>query len=289
MEGAAMMTAQNGFAEILTPRTLDEALAAVAQGGVPVAGATWIMRAPLRHETMPAQFVALSDVKDLQSLTVGPELASLGAMCTHEALALALAPHADLAGLAASAASSANPGIRRVATLGGNIATPAFAASDLVPALLAAEANVIMATGTGLNSVSMEGFLASRDRPEHGGLIVRVDIPRSSRRAAHTRLSMRKAGDYPCAIVSVSVDVRNGMTEDINIAVGAVEQTARRWTSLEHRLRGTPFNPAVAEASARALTGTFVARDAVDAPGWYRLSVLPVLIRRAFLKLQAEV
>lgn len=284
-----MMTAQNGFAEILFPRTLDEALAAVAQGGVPVAGATWIMRAPLRHETVPAKFVALSDVKDLQGVTVGPESASLGAMCTHEALALALAPHADLAGLAMSAAASANPGIRRVATLGGNIATPAFAASDLVPALLAADANVIMATGTGLNALSMEAFLALRETPKHGGLIVRIDIQRSSRCAAHARLSMRKAGDYPCAIVSISADVQDGKIADIAIAVGAVEQTARRWTALEQRLTGTTFDPARAEAAARTLTGTFAARDAVDAPGWYRLSVLPVLVRRAFLKLQAEV
>lgn len=261
----------------------------MANGAVPIAGATWIMRAPLRHEPLPGQLVSLSGLEDLRELTVGPKLAILGAMTTHDKLALAFAPYADLSGLAIAAGTSANPGIRRVATLGGNIGTSAFAASDLVPALLAADATVILATGTGLKSFPMEAFLASRDGSGHSGLIVRVEMPRSSRRTAHVRIPMRKAGDYPCAIVSLSIDVLAGMIRDIRIAVGAVEPTARRWRSLEDRLTDTRFDAGLAESVARTLTDEFVARDAIDAPGWYRLSVLPVLLRRAFLKLQAEV
>lgn len=283
------MTAQTVFGEIASPQTLDEAMAAIAGGGIPIAGATWIMRAPLRHETMPDRLISLRDVKELHDLSVGPQLATLGAMCTHDALGTALAPHPDLGGIAAAAGASANPGIRRIATLGGNIATPAFVASDLVPSLLAADATVILASGTGMTALPMEAFLALRDGPAPCGLIVRVEIARSARRAAHARLPMRKAGDYPCAIVSVSVGTVGGKITDIRIAVGAVEATARRWTALEDRLTGTPFDPAAAEAAARTLTDGFAARDGVDAPGWYRLSVLPVLLRRALIKLKAEV
>ncbi len=289
ISGAAKMTAQNGFGQILSPLSVDEALAAMAHGAVPIAGATWVMRAPLRHEPLPGQLLSLSGLNDLHDLTIDTKCASLGAMTTHDKLAVALAPHADLSGLAAAAGNSANPGIRRVATLGGNIATSAFAASDLAPALLAADATVILATASGQKALPMETFLASRAGLGHGGLILRVEIPRSPRNAAHARLPMRKAGDYPCAIVSISVSVLAGMIADIRIAVGAVEPTARRWTALEDRLIGTAYDPARAEAEARKLTDGFTAREAIDAPGWYRLSVLPVLLRRAFLKLQAGV
>ena len=280
------MVAQTAYDEIITPQTLSDAVVAMAGGAVPIAGATWISRAPLRHEVMPERLMSLRGLTDLAALTVGPERLILGAMVTHDALAGALAGKPDLAGLVTAAGASANPGVRRIATLGGNLGTVGFAASDLVPALMAVDATVVLATGHGLQSRSMAAFLAGRDR---SGLIVRVEIDRSQRRAAHARLPMRKAGDYPCAIVSVSADLSGGQIKDIRIVVGAVEANARRWTSLEERLTGTTFDPALAEAAARQMTGDFSARDTVDAPGWYRLSVLPVLLRRAFTKMQAEV
>ena len=154
---------------------------------------------------------------------------------------------------------------------------------------LHARRGVVLATGGGLQSVPMAAFLTARDGFGPPGLILRVEIPRSDRRAAHARLTMRKAGDYPCAIVSVSAEVAGGTIRDPRIAVGAVEATARRWTALERALTGSALDPAQAEAAARGVVADFTARDAVDAPGWYRLSVLPVLLRRALTTLQAEV
>ncbi|CAM8663986.1 CoxM Aerobic-type carbon monoxide dehydrogenase, middle subunit CoxM/CutM homologs [Paracoccaceae bacterium] len=281
--------AQTSYDEIITPQTLADAVAAMAGGAVPIAGATWISRAPLRHEAVPERLMSLRGLTDLAELNVGSEQAILGAMVTHDALARALAGQPDLAGLVTAAGTSANPGVRRIATLGGNLGTAGFAASDLVPALMAADATVVSATGYGLQSLPVAAFLAARDRSASAGLIVRVEIARSQRRAAHARLPMRKAGDYPCAIVSVSAELSGGQIKDIRIAVGAVEATARRWSSLEARLIGTIFDPALAEAAAQEMTADFAARDAVDAPGWYRLSVLPVLLRRALTKIQAEV
>lgn len=279
-------TGQDGFTQ---PQTIAEAVAAMAAGAVPMAGATWLLRAPLRHEAMPERLMSLRGLADLQKLTLGPERAVLGAMVTHDALARGLGGAADLAGLATAAGASANPGIRRIATLGGNVGATGFAASDLVPALLAADATVVLATGDGLHALPMADFLAARDGSGPGGLILRVEIPRTPRRSAHARLPMRKAGDYPCAIVSVSANLTGGTFADLRIAVGAVEPTARRWTSLEAHLTGLPADPARAEAAARQSVAEFTARDAVDAPGWYRLSVLPVLLRRALTQLQAEV
>lgn len=283
------MASQTERGEMTQPRTIADAVAAMAAGAVPIAGATWLLRAPVRHEPMPEHLLALGGLAELQELTLGPDRAVLGAMVTHDALATALTGQSDLAGLAIAAGASANPGIRRIATLGGNIATVGFAASDLVPALVAADATVVMVTGSGLHHLPMVDFLTGRDRSGPAGLIVRVEIPRLARRAAHARLPMRRAGDYPCAIVSVSADLSDGTLRDIRIAVGAVEPTARRWTALEARLNCKPVDPAEAEAVARQMTGEFTPRDSVDAPGWYRLSVLPVLLRRAITMLQAKV
>ncbi len=65
------------------------------------------------------------------------------------------------------------------------------------------------------------------------------------------------------------------------IAVGSVEPVARRWERLETALVGRPLNPALAAEVAAELADEFTGRDSVDLPAWYRVSVLPSLVRRA--------
>ena len=44
---------------------------------------------------------------------------------------------------------------------------------------------------------------------------------------------------------------------------------------------GGPLDPVRAADLAAVRAGEFCGRDGVDAPGWYRVSVLPHLVRRA--------
>jgi aerobic carbon-monoxide dehydrogenase medium subunit len=95
-------------------------------------------------------------------------------------------------------------------------------------------------------------------------------------------LPLRKAGDYPVAIVSMAVAIGpDGSVGDIRVAVGSVEASARRWPQLEEQLLGRPLDPARAYELAKACAGVFTGRESVEAPGWYRVQVLPTLVRRA--------
>jgi carbon-monoxide dehydrogenase medium subunit len=201
-------------------------------------------------------------------------------MATHQALA-ALPDDPDLRGLRTAAGAAANPGVRRLATVGGNLCAADFAAGDLVPALLALGAEVTVAAPAGESGMDLPAFLSWREAPGPW-LLTGIRAAREpARRSAHARLPMRKAGDYPCAILSLSLVPTGGRIRAPRIAIGAVEGTARRWTALETLLEGARLDPAGAEAAARKLTGELSPREGPDAPGWYRLSVLPVLVRRA--------
>lgn len=265
----------------VTPATLSEALAALARpGAVAVAGGTWVMRAPLRHEGRAGVMVSLAGLPGLAGVRVTAAAVEIGAMVTHEALA-ALPDAPDLRGLRMAAAAAANPGVRRLATVGGNLCAADFAAGDLVPALLALGAEVTVGTSAGEGVMDLSAFLSRREAAGPW-LLTQVRIGRDpGRLSAHARLPMRKAGDYPCAIISLSLAPEAGCIRAPRIAVGAVEGAARRWTALEQALDGAPVDPAGAEEAARGLTGVFTPREGPDAPGWYRLSVLPVLVRRA--------
>lgn len=259
-----------------------DALAERGADGAPLAGGTWIMRAPLRHEPKSPAYVGLGRVTELGQIEIDDDHVVIGAGVTHARLAEALRDVLDLQGLATAAGRSANPAVRRAATVGGNLCTAGFAAADLVPALLCLEAEVDVAARAGMQRLTLEAFLAARATLEPGRLLTQIRVPRSEARSAHARLPLRNAGDYPVAILSMAVTYDDaGRVERARVAVGSVEPVARRWPVLEDALTGAPLDVASAERAATDLAGEFDGREGVDAPGWYRVAVLPALARRA--------
>lgn len=273
-------------------KTLHDAVAALTERGsnaAPLAGATWMMRAPLREERQDLFYVAISKINSLRDLTIDDREVSIGACLTHAELARRLASLPDCRALASAAGSAANPAIRQVATIGGNLCAKNFAAADLVPALLCLDAAVELQGPAGTEQIAVSRFLELRASLEPGQIVRRVIVPRAAHRSVHVRLPLRKAGDYPVAIVSLAVTLNaSGCVDGIKAAVGSVEPMARRWHELEADLIGHPLDPARAAEQAERRCGMFRGRDGVEAPGWYRVKVLPALIRRAVAELQEQ-
>lgn len=274
--------------------SLSDALAVLADrghSGAPLAGATWIMRAALRQErqdwfqdrSQDRSYVAISKIEELRHVDILDSEISIGSCVTHTELARCLAALPDCRALAQAAARSANPAIRGVATVGGNLCASAFAAADLVPALICLEAKVELATRSGTEQVSMAHFLEVRSNLAPECIVRRVLVPRhAGLRSAHLRLPLRKAGDYPVAIVSIAAALGpDGLVASARVAVGSVEPVARRWQRLEADWIGRPLDSGWAAGQAANYGEDFQGRDAVEAPGWYRVKVLPNLVRRA--------
>jgi aerobic carbon-monoxide dehydrogenase medium subunit len=272
--------------------TLDDAVAALTERGregAPLAGATWIMRAPLRQERHDLSYVAISKIAALQELSIGDREMSIGACVTHAALAHELASISDCRALALAAGNAANPAIRQVATIGGNLCAADFAAADLVPALLCLDAEIELQGPRGAERISLSRFLEIRTSLAPGQLVRRVIVARTPRRSVHIRLPLRKAGDYPVAIFSLAVTLdSSGTVTSAGAAVGSVEPTARRWHELEAELIGCPLDPGHAAESAESHCAALRARDGIEAPAWYRLKVLPSLVRKAATALRDQ-
>ncbi|WP_211217831.1 FAD binding domain-containing protein [Fodinicurvata sediminis] len=278
--------------ELCTPTSLDEALALLSGAEAqPLAGATWLMRGPLRGEAPPARYVVLGGLTDLNDITITDEAVTLGAGVTHARLAAGLAELPQLRGLAQAAGRSANPAIRQVATLGGNLCAADFPAADLPPALLALQASVRLQRdgSSAAEELPLEDFLAQRADLLPGALVTAVTLPRRIQASAHARLTLKAAGDYPVAIVSVAKSA-----DRLRIAVGSVGPVALRWPALEEALEtsvqdgapnGADIDADRAAALAAELSGDLPARDGVEAPARYRRRVLPALVRRAFAQL----
>ncbi len=275
-----------------TAVSLADAVAALAErgrAGTPFAGGTWIMRAPLRGGRHDRSYVAISGIEALRTIALDEKALRIGACVPHADLAARLARHREFRGLAQAAGNSANPAVRNVATVGGNLCMTEFPAADLVPALLCLDAQVELQTGGERARLPLQDFLAIRSDLQPGSLVTQVIVPRSRRRSSHIRLTLRKAGDYPVAIVSISLDLlADGRAGKPRVALGSVEAVASRWRALEQKLDGQALDPAAVAAAAENCLGSLQGRDGVESPGWYRVKVLPALVRRALDAIRQE-
>lgn len=283
--------AVGGFGSLYVAATVDDAVAALADrkhDGAPLAGATWIMRAPIRGEPRNRAYVGIGRIGELRAVEIGDSEIRIGACVTHAQLAAALAGIRGCDGLIAAATDAANPAIREIATIGGNLCASDFAASDLAPALLALDAMITLKTPAKIETTPMDQFLSVRRSLAPGTLLTRIVIKPENLRSAHARLPLRKAGDYPVAIVSMAATFGPDDTlNSVRIAVGSVEAVTRRWPELEARLVGRRLTSDQVQELAAASLGAFQGRDGIEAPGWYRAQVLPRLARDAWEKLTA--
>lgn len=265
---------------LILPETVEAAVSALQDGkGTVIGGGTWIMRGPTRYEPIPDRLIALAKIAELQDCDFHSNSVCIGAMTSHDRIASFLPKSKDLRGLTLAAGLSANPGIRRLATLGGNLCAYGFAAADLVPALMCLDASVGVMTPRGRSEMSIAQFLAIRRNPGPR-IVTHVRFNRSHRLAAHARVPMR---DYPVCIVSLSLALDPaGRIDDLRLAVGAVEHDAQRWHALEVVARGLVPDPVVMETLAHDHIGAFCGHTGLDAPAWYRRRVIPSMLRIAF-------
>jgi carbon-monoxide dehydrogenase medium subunit len=279
--------------QLVHANSVDEAIAVLSNVGtsaLPVAGGTWVMRAPIRQEATDRLFVSLGRIHVLKHIESNENEISIGSLATHDALSKLDVTGNDLNCLIQAALKSANPAIRNAATIGGNICTSQFAAADLVPALLCLGARVEIQDRNGSNRIELGDYLSSRDERPNDEIMTKIIVERSNRLSAHARLLMRQAGDYPVVNLSCSLSLTGaGMIKDARIAVGSVETSAKRWCNLEVALSGHPLSDLNIKEIASTLIGDFHGRDGPDAPGLYRVKVLPKVAAQALESIQKSI
>ena len=126
------------------------------------------MRAPLRQERHDLSYVAISKIAALRELSVGEREVSIGACVTHAEIARELTSVPDCRALALAAGNAANPAIRQVATIGGNLCAANFAAADFVPALLCLDAEIELHGLGGSRANSAEPLSRNSGKPRAG-------------------------------------------------------------------------------------------------------------------------
>lgn len=247
------------------------------------AGGTWIMRGPVRNELENKVFVSLGNIKSLHEINLTPEKLIVGAMVSHQNLAKTVGDLSEFNGLHVASARSANPSVRRMATIGGNICAEGFHSPDLIPALMVLEATLTFQSENGTFELSIDEYLKSRLERPFCEVLKSITIPRGNFKSSHQRLLFRQAGEYPVANLSMQCSLRNERyLSEVRISVGSVEAKPKRWRKLEYFMTGKSVTKINIKSLAEKNLDEFIGRDGPDAPGWYRSRVLPRLAMDAF-------
>jgi carbon-monoxide dehydrogenase medium subunit len=266
---------------LVAPVTLAEAVGELdALGGdaALLAGGTWVMRAHHRGEPFARAYVSLLKIPELAEATVG-ERSSLGALLTHDDLAALDRDAGPLGAVAQAARTSAFPAIRAVATLGGNLCAAGFREAELSAALLALDAEVEVVSPAGTAMLPLDTYLDTRP----AGILARAHVPcPAGRRSAYRRLTVLRGSEYPVCGVATSFTLDGGAIRSARVVAAAVDARPRLLPAAAEALDGVDAADEVAVVAAgRAGAIELPEHDGLDAPGWYRLAVLPALLRDA--------
>jgi CO/xanthine dehydrogenase FAD-binding subunit len=180
---------------VLTPRSLDEALAMRAEhpGAVPVQGGTDVLVALNFDRLRPETLLNLNEVEELKGWSRVNGTVRLGAGLTYtEVLAGELA--GDLPALAEASRTVGSPQIRNRGTIGGNLGT-ASPAGDALPPLLVEGAEVEVASVRGVRRLPVHELVVGVKRTTLGEdeLITSVLVRPSEQAQTFMKIGPRNA------------------------------------------------------------------------------------------------
>jgi CO/xanthine dehydrogenase FAD-binding subunit len=273
--------------ELEIPETLDEALGYLANGNgattVPLAGGTnLIVDIRARRET-PETMVWLGKVPGLRGIEAENGQIRIGGSTTVSEILCSSQLSAAGASLVESARVFGGQMVRNAATVAGNIACGSPAA-DLVPPLMALDAQVTLKSVTGARAVKLDEYFTGykEDVRRKDELITEIRWKRPEPSSVNTfyKLGRRKGDAITVTGVAVSLAAAKGRCTRARIALGAVAPVVIRARQAESMLEGEALSAPLIEAAARQAAEESSPIDDVRASAEYRIHTVEVLTRR---------
>jgi CO/xanthine dehydrogenase FAD-binding subunit len=250
--------------EVLTPRSLDEALRQKSErpDAHPIAGGTDVMVDLNFDRSRPEALLNLNEVPELRGWKRENGTLRLGAGLTYaEAMQPPLAEL--LPALAEASRTVGSPQIRNRGTIGGNLGT-ASPAGDALPPLLVEAAEVDLASVRGVRSLPLQEFLLGPKQnalePDELVAAVRVSPPGApqtfmkvgprnamviavvslavlaDRERGELRASFGSAGPVP-GLVTASLEERESFPEQVAAAASPIDDVRGTAAYRRHALR----------------------------------------------------
>lgn len=249
-----------------------------------VAGSTdWGVDVNIRGVRAPF-VIGIDRVPELRTFEVGSSQIELGAALTLSEIEARLDGRVPL--LAQVFPQFASRLIRNGATLGGNLGTGS-PIGDTLPALLALESVVVLASPSGDREVALAdyftGYRATVRTADEVIRAIRIPRPLSPITAFH-KIAKRRFDDISSVAVAFALTVDDGVVTKARIGLGGVAATPMRSAQTEAALENQPFSREVVHAAAALMRQEGTPMDDHRASARYRAAMLGT----ALLKLHSH-
>jgi CO/xanthine dehydrogenase FAD-binding subunit len=276
--------------EFLQPTTWDEALAAKAEfpKALPITGGTDVMVELNFDHRRPTELLDLTKIADLAEWSEDDGRVRLGAAVTYTRVITELGER--LPGLAMASRTVGSPQIRNRGTVGGNLGASS-PAGDSHPALLAARAEVELASSTGTRVLPVEQFYTgvkrNAMRPDELTSAILIKPPSGPQQFS-------KIGTRNAMVISVSAFglALHPDQKAVGTGIGSAAPTPRRAPDAERFLADAldeaglwesrnALPEGVLQEFGERVRGAAAPIDDVRGTAAYRLHSLAVMARRA--------
>jgi len=279
--------------EYLTPRSLEEAISMLQRYGeeakILSGGHSLIPMMKLRFAT-PEYLIDINDLPGLDYIKEEDGYLKIGALTREVALEDSELINSKYPLLVDTAKMIADPQVRNLATIAGNLAH-GDAANDHPATMLALNASIVITSSTGERVVSIndffKGFFTTALAFDEILTEIRIPIPEAGSGGAYYKLE-RKVGDYATAGVAVQLTVDDsGTCSYVGIGLTNVNSTPMRALRSEQMLNGQVINQELVEQAANAASEDCNPTADLRGDEEYKRAMVGVLTKRT-LKIALE-
>ena len=314
--------------KLLRPRRVEEAVGHLSRhaGNIRVlAGGTDLIPSMRQRLFEPEYVLDIRHIAELNGIRLGPEV-EIGALTSLTTIERSEFLRQHYPVLTEAAATVASPLLRNMGTMGGNICLDtrclwynqsltwrkgcgfcikkdgdlchvapggskcwAVFSGDTPPALLCLDAQLEIASSTGLRRIPLRQFYTgvgdSYRRLEANELVTRIFLPAASAdyRGVYRKLRIRGSIDYPLAGVAVVLKRSNGHVTDARLAITAVNPAPMLIKGAKQMLEGRVVDANLAEAVGDAAAKTAKPLTTSALTPEYRREMIRVFTKRAVL------
>lgn len=273
----------------LSPDSLDEAVALLATHGDDakvLAGGQSLIPAMRFRLAIPEVLVDINGLKGLDHIRQEDGHLVIGAMARESALEESEVVQSRYHLLADTADVIADPLVRNLATVGGNIAH-ADPANDHPATMLAYDAKVVAVSSRGERVFDIDDFFVGLFEnamdPDEILTEIRIPTPGPGSGGAYIKVE-RKVGDYAISAVAVQLTMEGDVCAAARIGLTNVSAVPMRATDAEAELIGKELTDEVLEVAGQAAGAQCDPSPDLRGSVEYKRDLTRILTRRAIRK-----
>jgi carbon-monoxide dehydrogenase medium subunit len=267
-------------------------LAANGEGAKAFAGGVALLLIMRQRIFSPSHVVWLGGIRGLDAIEVERDGGlRIGALATHHAVATHPGVRSRFPMIAGMASGLANPQVRNMGTLGGNLCH-GDPASDPPACLLALGASLRAVRGSKERVIPLDDFFTDyyTNALAADEIVSEVLVPPlpAGARASYVRFSMTAAEHRPLVTAGALLSLDGRRCRDARLALGAVANVPQRLKRAEDFLRGKEPTAEVVARTAELAVADLEPLVDFRASAQYRREVAQVTLRRCLERALAE-